>query len=95
MPQRIIGIEWDAGNWPKCGKHGVSKDEIEALLRGDPMILPDRVGQLAEVRFNAVGRVGDRYVFLVFTVRERPADHYFRPISARYMHAKEVKHYEG
>jgi len=31
---KISGFEWDDGNWPKCGKHGVSRAEIEqALLR--------------------------------------------------------------
>ena len=27
------GFDWDDGNWPKCGKHGVGQAEIEALLR--------------------------------------------------------------
>jgi hypothetical protein len=26
------GFYWDDGNWPKCGKHGVSKRTIEALF---------------------------------------------------------------
>ena len=30
----ISEFEWDAGNWPKCGKHGVSKAEIEFVLGG-------------------------------------------------------------
>ena len=29
---KIRGIEWDHGNWPKCGKHGATKDEIEHVL---------------------------------------------------------------
>jgi hypothetical protein len=28
-------FDWDHGNWPKCGKHGVGKAEIEAVL-SDP-----------------------------------------------------------
>ena len=48
----IAGIEWDKGNWPKCGKHGVSRLDIEAVLLGTPAI------------------------------------------SARFMHQKEVEHYE-
>jgi len=26
---KIAGFDWDDGNWPKCGKHGVSRTEIE------------------------------------------------------------------
>lgn len=35
-----------------------------------------------------------RHVFLVFTIRENKGKKYIRPISARYMHQKEVQHYE-
>jgi len=28
----IAGFDWDSGNWPKCGKHGVSREEIERLF---------------------------------------------------------------
>jgi len=24
---KVAGVEWDTGNWPKCGKHGVSKED--------------------------------------------------------------------
>ena len=29
---RFLGFEWDEGNWPKCGKHGVTREEIELLF---------------------------------------------------------------
>ena len=29
---QINGFEWDGGNWPKCGKHGVGQAEIEHVL---------------------------------------------------------------
>ena len=32
--------------------------------------------------------------FLVFTLRKRGVETLIRPISARYMHKKEVQHYE-
>ena len=28
----LSGFGWDDGNWPKCGKHGVSRSEIEQVL---------------------------------------------------------------
>lgn len=89
-------VEWDEGNWPKCAKHGVSKEEVEWVLLGsDPMILPDRTGSVSEVRYNAVGRTEQgRALFVVFTVREQAGVQRFRPISARYMHAKEIASYE-
>ena len=45
------------------------------------MVLPDDLHSL-------------RDIFLVFAVREKERGRYLRPISARYMHAKEVMHYE-
>ena len=95
MTGAIAGFDWDRGNRAKCLKHGVSTEEIESLFRQPVMILPDAGHSLGEVRFKAIGKnaVG-RHVFLVFTVRERAAKRYIRPISARYMHAIEVQHYE-
>jgi uncharacterized protein len=96
MTGRVAGFDWDEGNWPKCGKHGMSKAEIEHALRSDPFILPDRCyPQDRETRFDAVGRNGGgRYVFVVFTTRERAGQRFIRPISARYMHRKEIENYE-
>ena len=35
-----------------------------------------------------------RHIFLVFALRQRGGATLVRPISARYMHSKEVQHYE-
>jgi len=64
----IAGFEWDAGSWPKCGKHGVSR-AIDKTHQG-------------------------RYVFLVFMLRKIDGLSTIRPISARYMHQKEIDHHE-
>ena len=91
----ISGFDWDKGNWPKCAKHGLSKDEIEYVLTNEPFLLPDRSLQDDETRFNAVGKnYAGRYIFIVFTIRESGASQLMRPISARYMHQKEIKCYE-
>lgn len=90
---KIIGFDWDAGNWPKCGKHGVSREEIEQVFAGNPAVLPDPFPD--EPRMRAIGTTGDgRYVFAVFMLREINGQTRIRPISARYMHQKEVEHYE-
>lgn len=89
------GFEWDRGNWPKCGKHGVSRNEIEFVLSNDPVVLPDRSPVTAEARFNAVGITeGGKYLFVVFTLRRSGEEMRLRPISARYMHRKEINRYE-
>ena len=94
MDLRIERFHWDAGNWPKCGKHGLSKPEIEHALRNGPLVLIDRGGR-AETRFNAVGRnQAGRHLFVVFTIRRVDGALLIRPISARYMHEKEVAGYE-
>jgi uncharacterized DUF497 family protein len=89
------GFDRDEGNWPKCAKHGVSKDEIEFILTSGPIVLPDRTYVGDEARYNAVG-VSDegRHIFIVFTYRHVEDDILIRPLSARYMHKKEVDRYE-
>jgi uncharacterized protein len=94
MDLTIERFHWDAGNWPKCAKHGLSKPEVEYALRNDPLVLIDR-GSRAETRFNAVGRnKAGRHLFVVFTLRRIDGTLLVRPISARYMHEKEVRVYE-
>jgi uncharacterized protein len=44
----------------------------------------------------AIGKTtAGRYVFLVFMLRQRTGGTWLRPISARYMHRKEIEHYES
>ena len=35
-----------------------------------------------------------RWIIVAFTIREKAGEKFLRPISARYMHAKELKRYE-
>lgn len=95
MIEPFAGFEWDDGNRAKCHKHGVSLGEIEDVLTGDIAIHPDAAHSRVEARFLGIGRTSaGRYVFIAFTIRERGGERYLRPISARYMHRKEVEHYE-
>ena len=90
---KISGFDWDDGNWPKCGKHGVSREEIEQVLLGEPMVMADPHPE--EPRMRAVGKTNlGRYVFLVFMIREVQKTKKLRPISARYKHQKEIEQYE-
>lgn len=95
MSERLAGFDWDAGNLAKCRKHGVSAAEIEALFEVPLLIVPDPEHSRTETRIRALGRGhSGRMVFLVFTVRLKSGQRVIRPISARYMHAKEVASYE-
>ncbi|NYT35456.1 BrnT family toxin [Allopusillimonas soli] len=90
---KVAGFDWDSGNWPKCGKHGVSQAEIEQVMLGSPAVMADPHPN--ELRMRAIGKTqAKRYVFLVFTIRVQDEQHKIRPISARYMHQKEIDHYE-
>jgi len=91
---KIAGFDWDDGNWPKCGKHGVSLEEIEQVLLGNPAVMPDPHPD--EPRLRAIGRTkAGRFVFLVFMLRQDDVQTLLRPISARFMHQKEIDHYEN
>jgi hypothetical protein len=95
MEMKAAGFDWDAGNWPKCGKHGLKRSEIEALFEETPDVYPDPGHSQRERRFLAIGRgESGRRALVVFTLRATAARPLIRPISARYMHEKEVEHYE-
>jgi uncharacterized DUF497 family protein len=95
MRGTFSGFDWDDGNRGKCLKHGVSAAEIEALFMGPVAIRPDLEHSQSETRFLAIGlTVEGRHILVAFTIRHRPGERYIRPISARYMHQKEVDHYE-
>jgi uncharacterized DUF497 family protein len=94
MPDSIGGFDWDPGNRGKCRKHGVALADIEALFRRPLAIHPARFGSKEE-RFIAIGSTAEgRNVLVVFTLRKRGATTLIRPISARYMHLREVAYYE-
>lgn len=86
-----MDFDWDVGNRAKCLKHGLSIEEIEHALAHGAQVLPDLDHSETEERFVAVSRTAQgRPVFISFCRRgER-----MRPISARYMHAREVARYD-
>ena len=92
---KVNGFDWDDGNREKCGKHGLSLPEIESVFTGAPRVGPDPLHSRDEDRFRAIGKTSaGRYAFVVFTLRRTGGDLLIRPISARYMHTKEVQSYE-
>jgi uncharacterized DUF497 family protein len=69
--------------------------EITFVFARDPFSTPDEAHSLDEDRFIAVGEnASGRLVFIVYTVRLSPeGDEIVRPLSARYMHQKEIDRY--
>jgi hypothetical protein len=95
MDLQANGFDWDKGNRAKCEKHGLSVSVIESLFARPIAILPDAAHSQSERRFRAIGRTDKgRGVFIVFTLRDEGEEVLIRPISARYMHKKEIEAYE-
>ena len=94
MKGSLHSFDWDAANTKKCEKHGVSIAEVEFLFMHTPTVYPDPRHSGEEIRHIAIGRNGTgRYIFVAFTYRQRGVMTIIRPISARYMHQKEIRHY--
>ena len=84
-------FDWDDGNRDKCRKHGLTQAQIEYALSHDARVAPDPAHSVAEQRFIAVSRTAKgRPVFVAYCWRGEK----LRPISARYMHEREVARYE-
>jgi uncharacterized DUF497 family protein len=95
MVLQFYGFDWDRGNRAKCQKHGLSVALIESLFARPLAIVPSAANSGDESRFCAVGQTDNgRRVFLVFTLRRKSNRQLIRPISARYMHKKEIESYE-
>ena len=89
------GFDWDKGDRAKCEKHGLSIAIIESLFTRPLAVLPDAAHSLREKRLRAIGRTDKgRGVFIIFTLRRQGDQLLIRPISARYMHKKEIEAYE-
>jgi len=87
----FTGFDWDDANRDKCRSHGVTTEDIEQLFGKPLLVIDDPHDHAIERRFRAIGRSSkNRFIFVVFTVRQG----LIRPISARFMHQKEISRYE-
>ena len=92
---RLFHFDWDEANVEHTAKHGVSRSDIEFVLKNDPIVRPDVYPSILEQRWRGVGRdKTGRYIFVAFTLREVNKVLHIRPISARYMHKREIQTYE-
>lgn len=91
----VSGFDWNHGNLQKCQKHGVDIAEIESAFRQTIAVFPDPSHSQGEQRFIGIGKTQQgRSLFIAFTLRSQSGEDLIRRISARYMHQKEVDHYE-
>jgi uncharacterized DUF497 family protein len=93
---KIRGFDWDNGNLLKCEKHGVKRLVIEKLFKMKAVFIsPDLKHSDFEQRYIAVGRAdNNKPIFVAFTLRHSIDGILIRPITARFMHTKEIKKYE-
>ena len=91
----VAGFDWDGENRDKYRKHGLSVREIEELFAGEITVFPDPGHSRDGERLKVIGKTrAGRHVFVVFAFRSRGGRLLIRPINARYMHIREVIHYE-
>jgi len=60
----------------------------------DPAIFAHPSHSIDEQRLRAIGKSDDgRGIYVSFTIRQRQDGNFIRPVSARYMHRKEMERY--
>jgi uncharacterized protein len=96
MELKVSAFDWDDGNRDKCQKHGLSMSDVEhVLVSARNLIVRDVQNSLTEDRYIAIGKTrAGRFTFVVFTLRIADDQLKLRPISARFMHKKEITKYE-
>ena len=93
---KVDAFDWDSGNsFKNEAKHGISRETVEAFFGRNVRVAPDPKHSKTEDRFLAIGRSpGERPVIVAFTVRTARGLKLIRPISARFMHAREIAKYD-
>jgi uncharacterized DUF497 family protein len=73
----------------------MTREEIEQVFMNIPAVHPHPSKSGAEERMKAIGRTDvGRFAYVSFTIRRSDTGLLIRPISARFMHEREVKKYE-
>ena len=89
MLVELSQFDWDEGNKAKILKR-MSVEVAESAFLGEPQVFFDEAHSGEEPRWFLMNVVDKRAVALIFTVRSNK----IRIVSARYMHAREVKKYD-
>lgn len=93
---KVDGFDWDSGNrFKNEAKHGLTREVIEQFFHRKIWVAPDVKHSGTEERFLAIGTdENGKPMIVAFTFRTNAGLRLIRPISARYMHAKEARRYE-
>jgi len=95
MNLQVDGFDWDDGNRSKCPETWSVDRGDELCLWHGPRIAPDPKHSADEDRLIAVGKTGTgKPLFVAFTMRTKEGRRLIRPVTARYMHAREIAAYE-
>jgi len=91
----VDGFDWDEANIGKCQKHGIFVEMIEDFFTRELRLHPDIMHAKLEDRFIAIGKMENgRVAFVGFTYRQRRRSLLIGPVTARYMHDREVRKYD-
>ncbi len=90
---KIVGFEWDKGNFEHIKKHNINYRECEEVFVNKPLIVnEDETHSQTEERFRVYGQTNKkRLIFLIFTIRNNK----IRVISARDQDKKERREFQG
>jgi uncharacterized DUF497 family protein len=90
--------------WSSIGTRAIARSvrnmafplgNIESIFQGPVSVFPDPEHSGEEERFIGIGKTEKHHsVFVVFTLRRKDDVVLIRPISARFMHKKEIDYYE-
>jgi uncharacterized DUF497 family protein len=89
------GFDWDEFNSGKV-KSRMPLEVVENFFEKDLLVREDKRHSLSEQRFIAMGELGNRVLFVAFTMRKMGSEILIRVISSRYVHtgSKEREFYE-
>jgi uncharacterized protein len=66
------GFEWDEVKRRRnLADHGVDFGDAAVIFEGEVLEASDRRGRYGEIRYRALGRVGDEFFLVVYTWRGR------------------------
>jgi uncharacterized DUF497 family protein len=93
---KVDGFDWDSGNSFKSGaKHGISRETVDAFFGRRVWVAPDPRHSGTEDRFLAIGGgPREKPMIVAFTFRAARGLKLIRPISARFMHTREIVKYD-
>lgn len=88
---KTVLLDIDDGNREKIQKHGLTIEQIEQFFKSNPSYTKDETHSEEEQRYLAFGPYEDGFIFVAFTHRMKRKKLYYRPISARFARAKEIR----